>query len=107
MVDRFAKFHREASQAGAELRAGEVPTVSRSDSATTAAELAEGRYSAELVIFNLADGSTMKLGEVPAFPMFGALTIALSPDARRAVILAPGRAIPPHRRSPAMPNVMA
>lgn len=107
MVDRYAKFHREASQAGAEMRAGEVATVSRSDSATAAAELAEGRYSAELVIFNLADDSTTKLGEVPAFPMFGALTIALSSDARRAAILAPVRAIPPHRRSPAMPNVMA
>lgn len=107
MVDRYAKFHREASQAGATMRAGEVPTVSRSDSATAAAEVAEGRYSAELVIFNLADGSTTKLGEVPAFPMFGALTIALSPDARRAAILAPTRAIPPHRRSPDMPNVMA
>lgn len=106
MVDRYAKFHREASQAGAKMRAGEVPTVSRSDSATAAAEVAEGRYSAELVIFNLADGSTTKLGEVPAFPMFGALTIALSPDARRAAILAPVRAIPPHRRSPDMPNVM-
>lgn len=107
MVDRYAKFHREAAQAGATMRAGEVPTVSRSDSATDAAELAEGRYSAELVIFNLADGSTTKLGEVPAFPMFGALTIALSPNARRAAILAPVRAIPPHRRSPAIPNVMA
>lgn len=107
MVDRFAKFHREASQAGAEMRAGEVPTVSRSDSGTAAAELAEGRYAAELVIFNLADGSATKLGEVPAFPMFGALTIALSPDARRAAILAPVRAIAPHRRSPDMPNVMA
>jgi hypothetical protein len=107
MVDRYAKFHREASQAGAEMRAGEMPTVSRSDSATAAAELAEGRYAAELVIFNLADGSTTKLGEVPAFPMFGALTIALSPDARRAAILAPVQAIPPHRRSPDMPNVMA
>lgn len=107
MVDRYAKFHREASQAGATMRAGEVPTVSRSDSATGAAELAEERYSAELVIFNLADGSTTKLGEVPAFPMFGALTIALSPDPRRAAILAPLRAIPPHRRSVDMPNVMA
>jgi dienelactone hydrolase len=107
MVDRYAKFHREASQAGAEMRAGEMPTVSRSDSGTAAAELAEGRYAAELVIFNLADGSTTKLGEVPAFPMFGALTIALSPDARRAAILAPVSAIPPNRRSPAMPNVMA
>lgn len=107
MVDRYAKFHREAFQAGAEMRAGEVPTVSRSDSATAAAELAEGRYSAELVIFNLADGSTTKVGEVPAFPMFGALTIALSPDARRAAILAPVRAIPPHRRGANMPNVEA
>ena len=107
MVDRYAKFHREASQAGADIRAGEVPTVSRSDSATAAAELAEGRYSAELVIFNLADGSTTKLGEVPAFPMFGALTIALSPDAQRAAILAPVRAIPPHSRAADMPNVMA
>jgi dienelactone hydrolase len=107
MVDRFAKFHREASQAGAEMRKGEVPTVSRSDSGTGEAELAEGRYAAELVIFNLAHGSTTKLGEVPAFPMFGALTIALSPDARRAAILAPVQAIPPHRRSPDMPNVMA
>ncbi|WP_158094273.1 S9 family peptidase [Erythrobacter donghaensis] len=107
MVDRYAKFHREASEAGAEMRGGEVPTVSRSDSATMAAELAEGRYTAELVIFNLTDDSTTKLGEVPAFPMFGALTIALSPDARRAAILAPVRAIPPHRRSPAIPNVMA
>ena len=107
MVDRYAKFHREASQAGAEMRAGEVATVSRSDSATAAAELAEGRYSAELVIFNIADGSTTKLGEVPAFPMFGALTIALSPDARRAAILAPVRAIPPHRRPADMPNVEA
>ncbi|WP_172449774.1 S9 family peptidase [Porphyrobacter sp. HT-58-2] len=107
MVDRFAKFHRETSQAGAQMRAGEVATVSRSDSSTAAAELAEGRYAAELVIFNLADGSTTKLGEVPAFPMFGALTIALSPDARRAAILAPVRAIAPHRRSADMPNVMA
>jgi dienelactone hydrolase len=107
MVDRYAKFHREASEAGAELRAGEVPTVSRSDSGTAAAELAGGRYAAELVIFNLADGSATKLGEAPAFPMFGALTIALSPDARRAAILAPVQAIPPHRRSPDMPNVMA
>jgi len=107
MVDRFAKFHRETAQAGTEMRAGEVPTVSRSDSGTAAADLAEGRYAAELVIFNLADGSTTKFGEVPAFPMFGAMTIALSPDARRAAILAPVRAIPPHRRSPAMPNVMA
>lgn len=107
MVDRYAKFHREASEAGAAMRAGEVPTVSRSDSATAAAELDEGRYSAEVVIFDLADGSTTKLGGVPAFPMFGALTIALSPDARRAAILAPVRAIPPHRRSPAMPNIMA
>ena len=107
MVDRFAKFHREASQAGAEMRKGEVPTVSRSDSGTEEAELAEGRYAAELVIFNLADGSTTKIGEVPAFPMFGALTIALSPDARRAAILAPVQAIPPHWRSPDMPNVMA
>lgn len=106
MVDRFAKFHREASQAGAEMRAGEVATVSRSDSGP-AAELAEERYTAELVIFNLADGSARELGEVPAFPMFGALTIALSPDARRAAILAPVQAIPPHRRSPDMPNVMA
>ncbi|MDP3551151.1 MAG: prolyl oligopeptidase family serine peptidase [Novosphingobium sp.] len=107
MVDRYAKFHREASQAGEEMRAGEVPTLSRSDSATAAAELAEVNYSAELVIFNLADGSTTNLGEVPAFPMFGALTIALSPNARRAAILAPVRAIPPHRRSADMPNVMA
>lgn len=107
MVDRFAKFHREASQAGDEIRAGEVPTVSRSDSATAATEVPEGRYSAELVIFNLADGTTTKLGEVPAFPMFGALTIALSPDGRRAAILAPVRAIPPHSRAADMPNAMA
>jgi hypothetical protein len=107
MVDRYPKFHREALRAGKEMRAGEVPTVSRSESATAAAELAEGRYSTELVIFNLADGSTTKLGKVPAFPMFGALTIALSPDARSAAILAPVQAIPPHRRSPEMPNVMA
>ncbi|WP_066110511.1 MULTISPECIES: prolyl oligopeptidase family serine peptidase [unclassified Blastomonas] len=106
-VDRYARFHREASQAGTEIRAGEVPTVSRSDSGVAAADMAGGNYSAELVIFNLADGSTTKLGDVPAFPMFGALTISLSPNARRAAILAPVRAIPPHRRSPDMPNVMA
>jgi hypothetical protein len=103
MVDRYAKFHREASQAGVEMRAGEMPTVSRSDSGTAAAELAGGRYAAELVIFNLADGSATKLGEVPAFPMFGALTIALSPDARHAAILAPVSAIPPTGGHPLCP----
>jgi len=106
MVDRFAKFHREVSQAGADVRAGTVPSVSRSDTRTSASDLPEVRYSAELVIFNLADGSITELGAVPAFPMFGALTIALSPDARRAVILAPVRAIPPHRRASDIPNVM-
>lgn len=107
MVDRYAKFHREVSQAGADIRAGEIPTVSRSDSTEWADDLAVKRYWAELVIFDLAKGSVTQLGEVPAFPMFGALTIALSPDARHAAILAPVRAIAPSRRVPDMRNVMA
>lgn len=107
MVDRFAKFHREAAQAGADVRAGNLPTVSRSSSAIAGADLEERIYTAELVIFDLANGSTTSLGKVDAFPMFGALTLALSPDSRRAAILAPVRAIAPKHRGPDMPNVQA
>lgn len=107
MVDRFAKFHREAAQAGADIRAGELPTVSRSSSAIAGADLGEGAYTAELVIFDLAKGTTTSLGTVPAFPMSGALTLVLSPNSRRAAILAPIRAIAPKHRRPDMPNVQA
>lgn len=89
-VDRYAKYHREAARAGAEIRAGEIATVSRSDSPGENPTA----YRAELVVFDVADGSQTTLGWVPAFPMFGALTIALSPDGARAAVLAPRRAIP-------------
>ena len=91
-VDRYAKYHREAARAGAEIRAGEIATVSRSDSPGENPTA----YRAELVVFDVADGSQTTLGWVPAFPMFGALTIALSPDGARAAVLAPRRAIPQH-----------
>lgn len=93
VVDRYAKFHREAAKAGKEIRSGEISTVSRSDS------LGDERtaYDAELVIFDLADGSHISLGRVPAFPLFGELTVALSPDGARVAVLAPNGAIPPHR----------
>lgn len=104
MVDRYAKFHREAARAGTQIRAGKMPTVSRSDSADAAASEPSALYEAKLVVFNVSDGSQTTLGGVPAFPMFGALTLALSPDAKRAAILSPLRAIAPHLLSPDRPN---
>ena len=92
LVERYAKFHREAERAGAEIRAGEVATVARSDTRDDSS----APYEAELVIFDLAEGSQTSLGRIPAFPMFGKLTIAISPDGTRAAILAPRRAIPQH-----------
>ena len=107
MVDRFSKFHREAAQQGSEMRGGESATVSRSDSGAAVENGPTNAYQAELVVFDFSDGSRTSFGSLPAFPMFGALTIALSPDARGAAILAPDRAIAPHLLSSDRPNVQA
>jgi dipeptidyl aminopeptidase/acylaminoacyl peptidase len=92
LVERYAKFHREVARAGEDIRAGEIATVSRSDTRSEGSVA----YEAELVIFDLEEGSQTSLGKVPAFPMFGKLTIAISPDGARAAVLAPRRAIPQH-----------
>ena len=104
MMERYPRVHREAAMTGEAIGAGQAPTLSRSDSALPVALTARGdqnenAYRAELVIFDLAKGTQRSLGFVPAFPAFGALTIAVSPDAKRAGILAPRRAIAPHLRA--------
>ncbi len=107
MVDRYAKFHREAARAGAQVRAGEVASVSSSSSGAAVTNEDADAYFAELMVIDLAAQSTESLGQVHAFPMFGALTIALSPNGKQAAILAPRRAIEPHRRSPVLPIIPA
>lgn len=106
MVDRYAGFYRSVAEQGAAIRWGEVPTVSRSESGPQVHPHA-GDYHAELVIFDLADNSQTVVGRIPAFPMFGATTLAVSPDSRSAAILAPVRAIAPHLLSPENPNIEA
>lgn len=105
MVDRYAKFHREASQAARRCARARCLRYRAPTARWRRLSWLRGATSAELVIFNLAGWIDDDV-EAPAFPMFGALTYRPA-RCRRAAILAPICAIPPHRRSPDMPNVMA
>lgn len=99
MVARYQGAHQEQAQTGQDIRLGQSPTISRSSSGLAAlnADASEKpSYEAELIVFDLESGIQTSLGRIPAYPVYGALTIALSPDATQAVILAPRRAIPPH-----------
>ncbi|WP_390586430.1 S9 family peptidase [Erythrobacter sp. MTPC3] len=106
-VDRYAKFYAEAAKQGHQIRAGEAATVSRSDSGGSPPAALQTdpsqRYYGDLVVIDVAADAQLSLGRVPAFPMFGALTIALSPGGNRAAVLAPRRAIPPHLRTRPLP----
>lgn len=77
------------------LRQGTVPTVDVSDSDRGALAGEIGRYSAEIAVVDVTTGKRGLVGEVPAFPFRGTLSLVLSPDGNTLAVAAPSGVIAP------------
>ncbi len=85
------------SEAARALRLGRVPTVDVSDSDRTALFAETSRYTADIVVLDVVSGERRLLGQVPALPFMGMLSLVVSPDGGKVAVLATAAIISPHR----------
>ena len=78
------------------LRAGREPTVDVSDSDRSALAAEVGRYVAEVAVIDVETGKRRLIGQAPAYPFRGTLSLAVAPDGRQLGVAAPGGAIAPN-----------
>jgi dipeptidyl aminopeptidase/acylaminoacyl peptidase len=104
LLDLYARPLERSTATTAALRDGTRPTgvaFGSGDAATTAPERDR---TAILVRYDVRARSGPALATVPHDPLKGALAIAVAPDARRAVILAPEAILPPVHGVPFPPD---
>ena len=82
------------------LRAGHEPTVDVSDSDRTALAGEVERYVAEVAVIDVETGDRRLIGQVPAYPFRGTLSLIVAPDVRQLAVAAPSAAIAPHLLGP-------
>lgn len=83
-----------------QLRAGREPTVDVSDSDRNALAAEVGRYIAEVAVINVETGERRLIGQAPALPFRGTLSLVVAPDGRQLAVAAPSAAIAPHLLGP-------
>jgi dipeptidyl aminopeptidase/acylaminoacyl peptidase len=84
-----------SGEAAEKILQGREPTVDISDSDRTVLTPETARYTAEVAVIDTVTGQRRLLGEVPAFPFRGMLSLVVSPDGESVAIAAPSRAIAP------------
>jgi dipeptidyl aminopeptidase/acylaminoacyl peptidase len=94
LIDQYGRAWSDAARDAARLRAGQQPTgvAFGSGAAPVAGDPAERTI---LRIVDVADSSARDVASVPAFPLLGAMSVAVSPDGRRLAVLATTAAFPP------------
>lgn len=94
LIDQYGRMSRDAARGAARLRAGRQATAVAfgSGAAQVAGDPAE---HVVLRIIDVASGATRDVARVPAFPLLGSMSVAVSPDGRQLAILATIAALPP------------
>lgn len=95
LIDAAARPQRHVEETAARLAAGGEPTFTAVDSGAAAPDPAQrdGEF-AVLKVYDVEAGVTTHVGELPLYPFRGELTVAVSPNARSAAILATSGTLP-------------
>lgn len=88
LIDQYGRPFDEAMKTRVALRAGAAPTVSAMGSGKARIQRDEHRWRAELTILDVDRDTRAFIASIPTYPFAGALTIAVSPNGRRAAVLA-------------------
>jgi hypothetical protein len=94
LLDQCGRFFDHAAATRFRLHAGDIATVSAAGTGAARMDPAAPEREAVLRIVDVRGGTDQIVARVPAYPFFGALTVSIAPDGRRAAILAPVGLIP-------------
>ncbi len=97
LIDQYRRPLAESARTRSALLAGVEPTATAVGSGAERMARDERRLHATLTVIDARTGAATRLADVPTYPFGGVLTVSISPDRRRAAILAPVRAIAPER----------
>ncbi|URW74556.1 hypothetical protein M9980_08185 [Sphingomonas donggukensis] len=94
LIDQYGRASRDGVRDAERVRAGQQPTgvAFGSGAAQVPGDAAEHTI---LRIVDIATGAGHEVARVPVFPLLGAMSVAVSPDARRLAVLATTAALPP------------
>lgn len=97
LIDENGRPFDQAATTRAALREGVTPTITAAGSGAERISDKDHAFRAIIRIVNADTRAASILGEVPAYPFEGSLTLSVSPNGRQIAVLAPRGAIPPTR----------
>lgn len=94
LIDQYDRAWRDAARDAARLRAGQQATAVAFGSGAAQVPGDPDEHTI-LRVVDVTTGGGRDVARVPAFPLLGSMSIAVSPDGRRLAVLATTAALPP------------